>query len=61
MRVARSPKRLGGAHELVVGQGLVSQLDDVDASSQRGIEQRRGILAVRARLEDEIEPRLFES
>ena len=42
-------------HGLVIGKFLVAQLDDVDSAAERSVEQRRGILALRACLQHEIE------
>src|SRR5581483_8867781 len=56
VRVAGAPKRLRGPGELVGGELLVAELHDVDAAAQCRIQQRRGIFAVRPRLEHEIEP-----
>jgi len=58
--VTQAPERLCRADELIVGELLVPQLHDVDAASERSIEQRRRIPAVRLRLEDEIEARACE-
>ena len=55
VRLARTTERVGRAHELVVGKLFIAQLDDVDAAAKRRVEQRRGIVAVGARLEHEIE------
>ena len=54
--LARAPERLRGRDELVVGQILLAQLDDVDAASQRCVEQ-----VVGDPLGDEVEARARES
>jgi hypothetical protein len=61
MRVAHAPERLRRGDELVVRQLLVPKLDDVDSAAERGVEQIGWVLPVRARVEDEIEPRSGES
>ena len=59
--VAGATERRRGRDELVVRQLLVPELDDVDAAAERRVEQRVGVAPVRARLEDEIEPRPGET
>ncbi len=58
--VAGAPERHGRGDELVVGELLVSELDDVHAAAEGGVEERGGILPVRARLDDEVEARAGE-
>jgi len=53
--VAGAAERLGGADEVVVGQLLVAELDDVDAAPKCRVEELRRIAAVRPRFEDEVE------
>jgi len=53
---ARGAERPGRGDERLVGELLVAELDDVDATAQRRVEQRTGILAMRTGLEDEVEP-----
>jgi len=55
VRLAQAPERLGCTHDLLVRKLLVAQLDDVDAAPERSVEQRRGIVPVGARLQDETE------
>jgi hypothetical protein len=55
VRVAYATERLRCLHETLVGKLLVAQLDDVDTAAKRCVQQRRGILAVRACVQDEIE------
>ena len=43
--------------DLAPRQGLLAQLDDVDAAAQRGAQQRLWIAAPRAGVADEVEPR----
>jgi hypothetical protein len=53
--LARSPERLRRHDEVFVDQRLVAQLDDVDATAQRSVEQRARIVAARQCLEHEVE------
>jgi len=61
MPVARGAERRRGSDQLIVGQALLPELDDVDAAAQRRIEQRPRIAAARTRLEHEIETRTGET
>jgi glycine oxidase len=55
--IASPPERLGRTDEIVIGQLLLTKLHHIHAASERRIEQGRRIVAVRLRLEHEVEPR----
>jgi glycine oxidase len=61
MCCAGAPERLRRPDEIVIGQLLLSKLHHIDAAAQRRVEKSRRIVAVRARLEDQVEPRACQA
>jgi hypothetical protein len=53
--IARGAKSRGCSNESLVVELLLTQLDDVDAAAQGCVQERTRILAVRPRVEHEIE------
>jgi len=53
--LAGRAERRGRGDERLVSERLVPELHDVDTAAQRGVEQRLRIVALRPRLEDEVQ------